>query len=327
MFRILSLDGGGIKGAFTASVLAEYEKVSGEPLYRSFDLITGTSTGGILALALGMSIPAEDIVRFYREHGPDIFPSMSTFARLGSAFRWFFAPKHSHKVLREKLTQVLGDRRFGEAKTRLLIPTYDAVGGRIFLLKTGHHPRFRYDVNALAVDVALATSAAPTYFAAAPFPEHEGASFVDGGVWANSPVMAGLVESLAFLNVQIQDVAMLSIGTTSTPFSIADQANAGVAQWNAGLINLVMEAQSQAALAQVGLLLGDRFHRVNVVAETGRYGLDTATPKKIDEMIQLGRGEAVKKANFERVQQLFLTGVPAPEFKPDVTLSDKARDA
>lgn len=322
MFRILSLDGGGVKGAFTAAVLAEYEKVAGGPLYRYFDLITGTSTGGILAIALGMGIPAADLVGFYREHGPVIFPSTSTFTRLRNSLRWLVAPKHSHAVLREKLVKVFGERRYGEAKTRLVIPTYEAVGGRIFLLKTGHHPRFQYDVDALAVDVALATSAAPTYFAAAPFPEHKGASYIDGGVWANSPVLVGLTEALAFLGAEIEDVAMLSIGTTSSPFNIADQAKAGVVQWNAGLIDLLMEAQSEAARAQVALLLGDRLQRIDVTTRSSRFGLDTATPKQIDELIQLGRGEAVKKANLEHVTKLFLTGQPVPTFMPVVPFAE-----
>lgn len=179
MFRILSLDGGGIKGALLAAIEEEIK----EPIGEYFDLIAGTSTGGILALGLGFRIPTGKIMEFYRDMDPLIFPATGRLGVKGFV-RQIFGTKHSHAELRAALLRVLADRKFGESRSRLIIPTYDAVRGRIFLLKTAHHPRFHYDVGALAVDVALATSAAPTYFAAAAFPTHLGSSFVDDGVWA-----------------------------------------------------------------------------------------------------------------------------------------------
>ena len=83
------------------------------------------------------------------------------------------------------------------------------------MLKTAHHPRLQFDHNALAVDGALATSAAPTYFKAAPLPAHLGTSYVDGGVWANCPALVGLVEAVSFLNVPLEQIDILSIGATS----------------------------------------------------------------------------------------------------------------
>ncbi len=315
-FRILSLDGGGIKGAFTAAVVAALEKETGKKMADYFDLITGTSTGGIIAIGLGLGLPAQDIVNFYQKHGPTIFPCTSLVSRWRGFFRWLFAPKHSHEVLKSALKAVLGDRKFGESKCRLVIPTYDANGGRIFLLKTAHHERFKYDHQALAVDVALATSAAPTYFQAAPFPKHENASYVDGGVWANCPALVGLTEAVGFLNVPLEEIDILSIGTTATPFSIAHQRNAGLAQWNAGLLNLMFEAQVQADVAQAKLLVGGRLHRINYLAPEGQYSLDAATPAKIDELVALGRGEAVKKENVEPVRRMFLNDTPPPPFVP-----------
>src|SRR5215471_11025270 len=163
MFRILSLDGGGIKGAFSASVLATLEEDTGQGIAEHFDLITGTSTGGIIALGLGLGMSARDILKFYAESGATIFPSTSLVQRTRGAVRQLFKPKHSHTALRAALHGVFGERKFGESKSRLVIPTYDAIAGRIFLLKTAHHERFKYDINTPAVDVALATSAAPTY--------------------------------------------------------------------------------------------------------------------------------------------------------------------
>jgi uncharacterized protein len=315
MFRILSLDGGGIKGAFTASVLAAIEDEIKEPIGEYFDLIGGTSTGGILALGLGFRIPARKIMEFYRDMGPEIFPATG---RLGirGLFRQLLGTKYSHADLRAALVQVLGDKKFGESKNRLIIPTYDAVGGRIFLFKTAHHPRFRYDINALAVDVALATSAAPTYFAASPFPTHVGSSFVDGGVWANNPVLAAIIEAICFLDVPIDQIDVLNVGTTAAPFNIANNKNAGIVKWNVGMINLMFEAQAEAAFEQAKLLLQDRVLRIDVVTKPGEFSLDKATPDKIAQLINLGRGEAVKRETLEAVKARFVTQPKASPFIP-----------
>jgi uncharacterized protein len=316
MFRVLSLDGGGIKGAFTASVLATFEEDTGRAAVDHFDLITGTSTGGIIAIGLGLGLSARTICDFYDQKGATIFPGTSLVQRTEGRLRQFFGSKHSHSVLREALVEVLGARKFGESKCRLVIPTYDAVAGRIFLMKTAHHERFRYDTDALAVDVALATSAAPTYFAAAPFPTHADASYVDGGIWANSPVMVGVTEAVAFLGAPLDDIDMLSIGTTTTPFNIARHAHSGIAQWNAGLIEVMFEGQMEADLAQAKLLLGGHLHRINATAKEGEFSLDDARPEKIQRLINLGRGEAVRKDNIDVVEARFLNGTPAPAFVP-----------
>jgi uncharacterized protein len=316
MFRILSLDGGGIKGAFSASVLATLEEQTGCAVAEHFDLITGTSTGGILAIGLGLGLSAREICSFYAEKGGAIFPGTSRLARTQGTLRQLFAPKHSHAGLRAALTEVFKARTFGESKCRLVIPTYDAVAGRIFLMKTAHHERFQYEVNAPAVDVAMATSAAPTYFAAAPFPEHQQASYVDGGVWANCPVLVAVTEAVGFLNVPLSEIDVLSIGCTSTPFNIAAQANAGIAQWNAGLLELMFEGQMEAALAQARILVGNRLHRLNVVTKAGEYSLDDARPEKIAQLVALGRGEAVKKENLDAVRARFLNGAKVNSFVP-----------
>ena len=316
MFRILSLDGGGIKGAFSASVLATLEENNGRKVADHFDLIVGTSTGGILAIGIGLGLSAREICDFYAKKGEAIFPGTSLVQRTRGRLRQLFKPKHSHDVLRAALTEVFGTRKFGESKCRLVIPTYDAIAGRIFLMKTAHDKRFKYEFNAPAVDVALATSAAPTYFDAAPFPTHQNASYVDGGVWANCPGMVGVTEAVSVLNVPLDQIDVLSIGCTTTPFNIAERATSGIVQWNAGLVELMFEGQMEAALAQAGLLLRGRVHRINFMAKAGEYSLDDARPKKIEQLISLGRGEAVKKASLDIVNARFLNGVTAAPFVP-----------
>lgn len=313
-FRILSLEGGGIMGAFSASVLTALEEETNCSCVDHFDLITGTSTGGIIAIGLGLGLSAREILKFYENNGTQIFRNTGITRRFFSTVRHLFQPKHSQESLRQALLQAFGERKFGESKCRLVIPTYDAIGGRIFLMKTAHHERFKYDIEAKALDVALATSAAPTYFSAVPFPIHQGSSYVDGGVWANCPALVGLIEAIHFLNVPAEQIDILNISTTSSPFSVSQNAQSGISGWAKGLINLLMNAQVEASRSMSFLLTKDGFFNIDYMAPKGKYSLDD--PSKINELINLGRGEAVKKKNLEQVKQRFLNGQKIEPFVP-----------
>jgi uncharacterized protein len=126
-FRILSLDGGGIKGAFTAAVLAEWEKHTGRVIVDHFDLVAGTSTGGIIALGLGLGLTAGEILEFYKKQGPKIFPNMMAQQKLSLNMRHLWEPKYSAEPLRAALKVVFGEKRLKDSKCRLLIPAYDVV--------------------------------------------------------------------------------------------------------------------------------------------------------------------------------------------------------
>src|SRR5437016_4423935 len=166
MFRILSLDGGGIKGTFSAAALAALEEATGKRIVEHFDLITGTSTGGIIAIGLAMGATAEEVRRFYETDGPKIFPRRHGVQKWLGRIRNVFRPRFSNEALRAAIQGVVGDRPLKEAKTRLVIPTYDVNTGKVYLFKTPHHPGYSHHADVTAVDVALATSAAPTYFPA-----------------------------------------------------------------------------------------------------------------------------------------------------------------
>lgn len=211
-------------------MLAALEKDTGHRCIDHFDLIAGTSTGAIIALGLGQGLSAAEIVEFYTKHGPTIFPSTSMARRWSGVVRHLFQRKHSRRALQAALTQVLGERKFGESLRPLVMQS----AGGYFLLKTAHHEHLRHDYDAPAVEVALATPAAPTYFAAARFPNHGNNSYVDGGVWANSSALAALVDAVHFLGQRLEDVDILSIGTTTTPFNVAERHRSGILDWNKG---------------------------------------------------------------------------------------------
>jgi hypothetical protein len=234
------------------------------------------------------------------------------------------APKRSREVLARELGEVFQGRRLGESKCRLVLPTYDAVRGRIFLLKTAHDPRFSNEYRALAVDCALATAAAPTYFEASPFSEHSGVSYVDGGVWANCPAMVAVTEALTFLGARPEQIDVLSIGTTGAPFHVSPRRRrlGGILAWNTGLIELMMRGQEEAANAQAKLIAGS-FLRIDCEVRPGRFSLDDAST--VDDLIGLGTGEAMKKENLEVVGVRFLNGKKVEPFVPAYKLTEDGK--
>jgi patatin-like phospholipase/acyl hydrolase len=314
-FRILSLDGGGVRGAFTASVLAALERETGRAVADHFDLIVGTSTGGIIALGLGLGLNAAEIRDFYVAQGPAIFPSTGLRHRLGLTFRQLVAPKRSRTDLEKALTGVFGERTLGEARCRLVLTCFESVTARIYLLKTAHDARFTGEYRARAVDCALATAAAPTYYQASPFPLRPGESYIDGGVWANCPAMVGVTEAIAFLGAAPQDIDVLSIGTVAEPFGVSTSRRmGGILQWNAGLLELLFRGQAEAALAHAGLLTGGGVYRIDALVRPGRFRMDDA--RGIADLVALGDGEGRKRAHVASVTARFLTGTPAAPFAP-----------
>ena len=314
-FRILSLDGGGIKGTFTASVVANLEAMLGGRVAPYFDLITGTSTGGIIALALGVGLGGDEILRFYSDKGPSIFPSIGMHRRAVYAARHLFRPKHSSAVLKKHLVDVFGDKRLGESTTRLVVPCFDCNAGRVQLFKTAHHRRLVQDFKVPVVDIALATSAAPTYFSA--FTAKDGQSFLDGGVWANCPILVGLLEAIYLLEINPADIDVLSIGTTDAPFDVTGRRRVGgLLSWSSAVVSLLMQAQVDAAMAQAQVVTGRRMLRIDTIAREGRFQLDDA--RQIAQLSGLGAFQA--KQAFAQVAERFFD-TPAAGFVPFHTLN------
>lgn len=185
-FQILSLDGGGIKGLFSAAVLAAIEEDLGVTVTGHFDLITGTSTGGIIALGLGLGMRPRQIVEFYVKHGPSIFRNPCGVRNALHYVRSKFSPAPLESALRE--SEAFGAKLLGDSTKRLVIPSYNLGEDDVYIFKTPHHERLRRDWKVPAWKVAMATAAAPTYFPA--YCGVDGIRLVDGGVWANNPTLS-----------------------------------------------------------------------------------------------------------------------------------------
>lgn len=312
MRRILSIDGGGIKGVFPASFLATLEDSLEQPIASYFDLIVGTSTGGIIALGLGMGLSAREVLRFYEEHGPSIFRGTKTI-RL---WRQLGVSKYNSEPLRAALYEVFSNKRIGDSTSRLVVPSCNLDTGEVHIWKTSHHPRLQHDYKESVVEAALATAAAPTYF-----PTHRSAAgtpLIDGGMWANNPVAVALVEATGILEWPRDSLHVLSLGCTSTALSTGVLRNRALGWmfWRKKIVDVLMASQSSGALGMATHLIGnrDRLFRISpIVGDV--FTLDNV--KEIRSLRGLGASEARKALPTLRAN--FFTH-PADKFVPSYSL-------
>lgn len=227
--KILSIDGGGIRGIIPAKVLAELEEKLKEEhpekkLYEHFDLICGTSTGGILAIGIALGIPASKLLEFYKDNAKIIFPKW--FLKiLPSKVRILAGSMYSNKFLRKKLKDVYTEANNGveplmnDLKTNVCIPTFNGGMGEINVLKTKHNPEFVRDYKLPAHEVALSSASAPVYFPPHTFSyknkfgEGHNINMIDGGVFANNPSLIGVLEATDKMGYEFSQIKLLSLGT------------------------------------------------------------------------------------------------------------------
>jgi patatin-like phospholipase/acyl hydrolase len=257
----LSIDGGGIHGIFPAAILAGLEQryIGGNSIAGYFDLVAGTSTGGILALGLGAGYTSKELLELYVIRGCEIFPPFPA-TSLGRLKSWLQSKRHyvhyryDRRALERLLTDRLGARLFGDSRVRLVIPAFEGRHSEVFVFKTPHHPDYRTDRFEKMVTVGLATAAAPTYFRPL---EHNGYVLVDGGVWSNNPILLAVLEALICFDVSPDRIDVLSLGCGDDKYIVSRSqiTLGGLWQWKS-IIEAAMRLQSLAATNQVRLLLG-----------------------------------------------------------------------
>lgn len=302
-FRILSIDGGGICGILPSSILAELESrfLGGASISEHFDLIAGTSTGGIIALGLAHGLSAAAIKAFYIERGDKVFSNSNVLVRFWRRVRRFRRHAYDSTALKEELLSIFGEATLGEARTRLCIPSFEGIHGDIWLFKTPHHPDYKRDRFERMVNVALETSAAPTYLRAVP---NNGYLMVDGGLWANNPVMNSVTEALSCFDVQREQIKVLSLGCGETSFKVdAAREIGGLFSWRHAL-RAAMRAQSLNALGQAGLLVGkENLIRVDAPETPNPIALDDHRRAKA-ELPAMAR--SLVEASGQHIKQMFL---------------------
>ncbi|MDE0312846.1 MAG: CBASS cGAMP-activated phospholipase [Caldilineaceae bacterium] len=309
-FRILSIDGGGIKGIFPAAFLAGLEKryLEGASVAQYFDLIAGTSTGGIIALGLGAGHTAAALGELYLRRGREIFPPQRRLGRLWGSACQLVRFRYGRNAISRALDETFGQLTFGESTSRLCIPSFDGRHSDVYVFKTPHHPDYKLDGRETMSKVAAATSAAPTYFRPV---DDGGFTFVDGGVWCNNPVMVGLVDALTCFAVPRERIRILSVGCGDNPYTVGAirKKLGGMLAWK-DIIFAAMRFQSLNALGQAGLLIGaDRIMRVDAPLNGKPIELDDW--RRASSELPPAASAAVEKYG-ETVASLFLQKLATP---------------
>ena len=282
-FQILSLSGGGYLGYYTAGVIAGLEKQAGRPLAQCFDLMAGTSVGGIIALCLAQEVPAEEIRVAFEEHGTEIFSdrpkSHGIVDTLGEIARSAFAPSHNARALRSTISDLLGaSLRLGDLKRPVMISSVDLMTGEARLFES----RSRGDKALSAVDVAMATSAVPTFF---PMVRIGKGLYADGGLFANAPDLQAVHAAQYRLKIPGRQLRVLSVGTASSHFPLSkSREKLGAIDWmtDEHLMRIAMSAQQSSVEAMLGEQLEDRYLRIDArqtPAQRKVLGLTVATKK------------------------------------------------
>jgi patatin-like phospholipase/acyl hydrolase len=306
-FQILALDGGGYKGMFSAALLAAFERIYGISMLDHFDLVAGTSTGGIIALALGAGKTPQEIVDFYVEHGPRIFHHRRLRAPLQ-----LIRPKYSSAPLRRGLESVLGEKCLWQSKVPLCIPSYDLRTDQVHLFRTPHSDRLMTDWPEKMVDVALATSAAPTFLGA----HHlRNLRLVDGGIWANNPSIVAIAEAVSEFGIDLLDIWILSLGTTNDLALRPEHLDhGGFAAWVTHATKVILRGQGHAATnATYHLIHKGQSKRIDPDVPDKLLRLDGVAPEELT-----GRAEEEARLQCGEVQKLFLDHV-APPYTPHHT--------
>lgn len=349
-YKILSIDGGGIRGIIPAMILAEIERRTNKPICKLFDMVAGTSTGGILALGLTKRDPenpekphykAKDLINLYREEGKRIF-HQSWLDRQDNVGELFFKPKYASNGREAVLEEYLGkETSIQEALTEVFITSYETeLRMPVYFTSNKEAEKtigldfHRVCRGITMLEAAMATSAAPTYFEPVAVPTDNKSngfySLIDGGVFANNPTSLAIMEAIIASKkkarslkqpdkkLDLDEILVLSIGTGSLtreyPF---DQVKHwGLAQWMQPIINIVLDGQSEAVGSQLDQLLPDadgdpkQYYRFQPRLTQGNDDIDDPTPENIEKLEE--RAKLVIDARTDELDELCKLLVETP---------------
>lgn len=280
--RILSLDGGGIRGLVTCRWLAGVDAAlasAGKPaIPGSFDLLAGSSSGGLIACGLALGRRPEDLAQLYRMRRHEIFPGMAR--RLWSRPARFLregpsAPRYDGRGLEAVLADTFGDARLGDLRVPTLVTAYDTLSRKPVVFKS-----FKPEHAELRVrEVCRATSAAPTYFPAHPM-RVEGIerALIDGGVVANNPTACAIAEALR-KDDRVhcpQDLLVLSVGSGERirPIDLRSAREWGALEWAVPIIDVLFDGNAEAVDYIARHVVGDGYFRMQAPLTLGLDDLD-----------------------------------------------------
>lgn len=299
-YYILSIDGGGILGLIPAMMLAEIEARTGRPTGALFDLVAGTSTGGIIACAVAAGIPARQVVDLYRQRGRQIF-GRTWLHQLATGWG-LMGPQYAAAGIEAALTDVFSDRRLSDCTASLLVPAYDIEARTSTLFKSAKavaDPRRDYYLR----DVCRATSAAPTYFPPARITSLAGevVTAVDGGLYANNPSTCALAQVAKASHMYGAVMVSLGTGSRQRPYLYNKARHWGVPRWARPLLDCMFDGQSDTASHQAQALLRDKYFRLQP-ALAQDVAMDDASDTALATLEAVARGYiAEQDAELDRI--------------------------
>lgn len=323
--KILSIDGGGIRGIIPAKVLAELEQKlkeehSEKKLHEHFDLICGTSTGAILAIGIALGIPASKLLEFYKDNAKIIFPKW--FLKiLPSKVRILAGSMYSNKFLRKKLKDIYTEANNGveplmnDLKTNVCIPTFNGGMGEINVLKTKHNHEFVRDYKLPAHEVALSSASAPVYFPPHTFSyknkfgEGHNINMIDGGLFANNPSLIGVLEATDKMGYEFSQIKLLSLGTGKGRHIIKSNWKAkDLWYWlipKPRLLDIILDSQAQITEQYIDFFqrtLKDKgFKYLRVQYDMGSDTIDLNESSKKQLMNLESIGDELSKKNLPKI--------------------------
>lgn len=329
MISILSIDGGGIRGIIPAAYLATFEKQTEKPVCGLFDLIAGTSTGGILAAALTVpneqgkpKYTAQEVCDAYFAHGGDIFQksALRGIATLGGLTR----PIYSPRTLERMLIQYLGKARLHETLTEILVTAYDMATSTPWFFKTSFARYHRSPADdPLLTQVALATSAAPTYFPPLPL---EGHCMVDGGVFACNPALCALAQARNMYPLEKEFfVVSLGTGLENNDRPCSEIYGWGIVNWAVPITGVMLNSSSATVNYQMRALVGNaNYARFQVRLPKQSAGMDHASEENMQQLQAIAR-QSIREQSAEigRVCRILKKAAQKAPFGPSLLIKAK----
>lgn len=292
--RILSIDGGGIRGIVPCVWLAHVEcalqRLGSQSIGSAFDLLAGNSTGAIIVAGLAAGKAPDEMAVLYEQASRAIFPQaprrvLSRARRI--ATQGLSAPKFDGRGLDRVLQLVFAERTLGDLDLPVLITAYDTIT-RAPVFFRSDDPAHR---DLPVWEVCRASSAAPGYFPAHRM--HVGGremSLIDGGVFANNPVLCAIDATLGRLGpgTNAHDLAVLSLGTGRGPYpiSVGEAQHWGAVQWAMPILDVVFDAASDNNDRIARQLVGDGYLRMQVALDPGQQLLDDASHERMADLRQ-----------------------------------------
>ncbi|MGN6113665.1 MAG: patatin-like phospholipase family protein [Luteimonas sp.] len=310
--RILSMDGGGIRGLVGCRWLAGAEDAllaAGKPgLLKSFDLLAGSSTGAIMAAGLAIGLAPSAMADLYREQRNAIFPGIADrlWSRAGRLLtQGPSAPKYDAKGLEKVLKKVFGDTRLGQVKVPLMVTSYDTISRTPVIFKS-----FKPGHQELPLwEVCRASSAAPTYFPAHGMTiEGKACALIDGGVVANNPTACAIAEALRkdARADQPQDLVVLSIGTGARTRSISLKAARewGAIEWAVPIIDVLFDGSADSVDYIARHLVGDSYFRLQTELAIGLDDMDDVSDTNIAALEAVARDYLAQPDTRKQLKRL-----------------------